>query len=114
VLAEKLHAMVLLGMRNSRMKDYFDVHALLREGAMDSTRIAQAVAATFERRRTDVPEHLPIGLSDTFADDATHQTRWHAFLARNRLQGPSLPDLVREIRDGLGTAFADARRPGGA
>jgi hypothetical protein len=35
VVAEKFHAMVFLGVRTSRMKDYFDVHALLREDAMD-------------------------------------------------------------------------------
>jgi hypothetical protein len=29
-MAEKLHAMVMLGARNSRMKDYFDLHALWR------------------------------------------------------------------------------------
>jgi len=27
-MAEKLHAMVVLGLANSRMKDYFDLHAL--------------------------------------------------------------------------------------
>src|SRR5207244_1601269 len=55
VLAEKLHAMVVLGLRNSRMKDYFDVHALLREGEHDEALLAHAIAATFERRRTALP-----------------------------------------------------------
>jgi predicted nucleotidyltransferase component of viral defense system len=110
VVAEKLHAVVLLGMRNSRMKDYFDVHALLREGSVDPRQLASAIASTFERRRTDVPEGLPVGLSDAFSDDAGHQTRWLAFLDKNRLQGPSLADVVREIRDGLGQSFEEARR----
>ncbi|MDI9630456.1 MAG: nucleotidyl transferase AbiEii/AbiGii toxin family protein [Acidobacteriota bacterium] len=110
VVAEKLHAMVLLGMRNSRMKDYFDVHALLREGGMETRRLAGAIASTFARRRTGVPEKLPAGLSDAFSEDAGHQTRWRAFLDRNRLQGPILADLVREIRDGLEPAFEEARR----
>ncbi len=35
VLAEKLEAMIVLGMRNSRMKDYFDVWVLLRQGGFD-------------------------------------------------------------------------------
>lgn len=110
VVAEKLHAMVLLGMRNSRMKDYFDVHALLREGGMNARHLASAIAATFERRRTDVPEGVPVGLSDAFSDDAGHQIRWRAFLDRNRLQRPSLAHLVREIRDGLGQVLVEARR----
>lgn len=110
VAAEKLHAMVLLGMRNSRMKDYFDVHALLREGELGASRLARAIASTFERRRTEVPEGLPAGLSDAFSDDAGHQAQWRAFLDKNRLQGPSLPDLVRGIREGLSQALEEARR----
>lgn len=110
VVAEKLHAMVLLGMRNSRMKDYFDVHALLREGGMETRRLAGAIASTFARRRTGVPEKLPAGLSDAFSEDAGHQIRWRAFLDKNRLQGPILADLIREIRDGLAPALEEARR----
>ena len=37
VIAEKLHAIVLFGTRNSRMKDYFDLRALAREGAVDTS-----------------------------------------------------------------------------
>lgn len=110
VLAEKLHAMVLFGLRNSRMKDYFDVHALLREGELDAGRLAQAIASTFERRRTEVPEGLPAGLSDAFSADAGHQAQWRAFLDKNRLQGPGLPELVSVIRKGLAAALEQARR----
>ncbi|HYL91016.1 MAG TPA: nucleotidyl transferase AbiEii/AbiGii toxin family protein, partial [Burkholderiales bacterium] len=85
VLAEKLHAMVLLGARNSRMKDYFDVRALLREEKADTEQLARAIAATFARRRTAVPEGIPTGLSDGFASDAAKQAQWRAFLANNRI-----------------------------
>lgn len=110
VVAEKLHAVVLLGMRNSRMKDYFDMHALLREGGMDARRLASAITATFVRRRTGVPEALPAGLSDAFSEDTGHHIQWRAFLDKNQLQGPILVDLVREIRDGLEPAIEEARR----
>lgn len=110
VVAEKLHAMVLFGMRNSRMKDYFDVLALLREGELDPDSLARAIVATFERRRTAVPESTPVGLRDTFPADAGRQTQWHAFLAKNRLQGPHLGEVVSEIRDRLAPALEQARR----
>jgi hypothetical protein len=45
VLAEKLHAMVLFGARNTRMKDYFDVHALLREAETNPTRLGDAIVS---------------------------------------------------------------------
>ncbi len=31
-IAEKLHAMVVLGEANSRMRDFFDIHALAQHG----------------------------------------------------------------------------------
>lgn len=110
VLAEKLHAMVLFGLRNSRMKDYFDVHALLREGKFDARDLSRAIASTFERRRTDLPEGVPTGLSDVFSTDAGRQGQWRAFLDKNGLQGPPLPEIVSRIREGLAPALEQARR----
>lgn len=109
VVAEKVHAMVLLGLRNSRMKDYFDVHALLREEAMDASHLVQAIASTFERRRTEIPAGVPTGLSDTFSADAGRQAQWRAFLTKNRLQGPGLAELVAAIRERLVPALEQAR-----
>jgi hypothetical protein len=109
VVAEKLHAMVMLGTRNSRMKDYFDVHALLREDALDAAQLAQAIASTFERRRTEIPPDVPSGLSDVFSADAACQARWNAFLAKNRLQGLSLTELVPAIRERLAPVLQQAR-----
>lgn len=99
VIAEKLHAIVLFGTRNSRMKDYFDLYALAREGAVDAATLADAIAATFERRATEVPREVPAGLLDSFATEAGAQAQWAAFLARNRLEAPSLAEVVPEIRE---------------
>lgn len=108
VLAEKVHAMVLFGMRNSRMKDYFDVHALLREAEVDAAELANALAATFGRRRTALPEGVPAGLSDAFAADAAKQMQWRTFLEKNRIEGPALNTVVAEIRERLADPFAQA------
>lgn len=75
VLAEKLQAMVLLGVRSSRMKDYFDVRALLREGNVDESILAKAIAATFARRNTPLPKGVPNGLSHACYDDAARQAQ---------------------------------------
>ena len=114
VLAEKLHAMVLLGMRNSRMKDYFDVHALLREDAMDRHALANAIGATFARRQTALPEGVPVGLSDAFAIDRAKFAQWHAFLGRNRLSAPDLKDVVENIRDRIAAPLELARASQGS
>jgi predicted nucleotidyltransferase component of viral defense system len=110
VVAEKLHAMVLFGARNSRMKDYFDVHALLREGKLDASLLSRAIAATFDRRRTALPQEVPVGLSEAFSGDLQHQARWRGFLAKNHLQGATLPEIVTQLREPLVAAIEQARR----
>ena len=98
VFAEKLEAIATLGIANSRMKDYFDLLALLREGAMDNPVLTEAVRATFQRRGTALPDGVPFGLTDAFATDAQKQAQWTAFLRRNRLSAPSLDTAVNEIQ----------------
>jgi hypothetical protein len=46
VIAEKLHAIVSLGITNSRMKDFFDLWILTRHSELDATILRQAVTAT--------------------------------------------------------------------
>jgi len=99
VIAEKLHAIVMFGTRNSRMKDYFDLHALAREGAVDAVVLGRAIAATFKRRATEVPKGMPAGLMDSFANEPGAQAHWKAFLARNRLKAPSIAEVVAVIRE---------------
>jgi hypothetical protein len=108
VVAEKLHAMVTLGSRNSRMKDYFDVHALARHGLPDADQLTQSIAATFERRKTLVPGEIPIGLTDEFALDPLKLSQWKAFLDKNGLNAPPLTEVVAEIRRLVAFSLASA------
>lgn len=38
--------------------------------------------ATFERRGTPLPVEVPVGLTSTFAGDATKQQQWTAFVRK--------------------------------
>jgi len=97
VIAEKLHAIALLGMTNTRLKDYLDLSVMLEREALDPATLATAIAATFTRRGMAVPAQLPIGLSDEFANDATRQALWRAFLKKNALAITPLPDTVSAL-----------------
>jgi hypothetical protein len=101
VIAEKLHAICLLGIANSRMKDYFDLRMLLNDNELDATALVAAVRATFHRRELKIPTALPIGLSDAFGADAPKQKQWDAFLRKGRLAAPSLSQTVTEVRTQL-------------
>jgi hypothetical protein len=72
------------------MKDYFDLRALAREGAVGQDVLADAIAATFGRRGTALPAELPLGLTDAFAHNAEKRAQWKAFLGKNRLKAPTL------------------------
>jgi len=108
VVAEKLHALVLLGMTNSRLKDYLDLWTLLDREALDSGILANAIAATFNRRGTVLPAELPIGLSDEFAEDSTRKALWAAFLRKNSLAPMPLGDVVLALRTKLYPTLAIA------
>ena len=108
VVAEKLHAMVLLGMTNSRLKDYLDLSVLLEREALEPATLAAAIAATFTRRGTALPTELPIGLSDEFANDKSRQALWVAFLKKNALPAVPLTSVVTMLRTTLQSALRQA------
>ncbi|MEX1025030.1 MAG: nucleotidyl transferase AbiEii/AbiGii toxin family protein [Planctomycetota bacterium] len=113
VMAEKLHAVVVLGAANSRMKDYFDLHGLLCQGAVSLGQLERAIAATFERRGTAVPSGVPVGLTDAFAREPSKQAQWKAFLAKNRLKAPRLEQVVADIRGEIAGTWRAVGEAGG-
>lgn len=94
VIAEKYQAMVMLGMANSRMKDFYDLAVIARRTALDGATLAGAIAATFARRSTALPTARPPVLTSQFSEDETKRRQWQAFLNKNRLTGDTLTDTV--------------------
>jgi hypothetical protein len=90
VIAEKLEAIVQLGMLNSRLKDYFDLQA---------------------GRSTPLPQQVPLGLSAEYGEDPGKQEQWRAFLRRNELTGTDLPEVVTLLREALVPVLIDAAGP---
>lgn len=101
VVAEKLEALISLGMLNSRMKDFFDLWVLANHSDFEGALLSRAVAATFERRRTAIPQGIPIGLSDEFITDSQKEKQWQGFLRKNALTPLSLEKVVSELREFL-------------
>jgi hypothetical protein len=60
VIAEKFQAMVMLGRANTRLKDFYDIWVLARTTEFKGDRLARAIAATFARRKTEIPSELPL------------------------------------------------------
>ncbi|WP_022836389.1 nucleotidyl transferase AbiEii/AbiGii toxin family protein [Salisaeta longa] len=111
VIAEKLHGMVVFGIANSRMKDFYDVWYLSRTFAFDGSTLTKAIDATFECRATGLPERTPSALTEDFARDDRKQTQWKAFGKRTRLQAfeEDLRPVIDQIRRFLYRPLASLR-----
>jgi hypothetical protein len=86
-VAEKLQAMVVLDMANSRMKDFYDLLLLATGHEFTGQVLTEAIRSTFSRRRTAVPEAIPIALTPAFSDAPHKQAQWHAYLRKARIKG---------------------------
>ena len=62
VIAEKYHAMALLGLANTRMKDFYDVAVIAHRTQLDGATLARAIGATFARRQTPLPSGVCSGI----------------------------------------------------
>ena len=124
VVAEKFHAMTVLGEINSRYKDFYDIYVLARQFGFEGKRLARSIAATFERRRTPIGATLLVALTPRFYADDRRAEQWRAYLARNRLPGApadlgAAGELIRTFLEppwralAAGHSFSDAWSPGG-
>ncbi len=108
-IAEKFDAMICLGLANSRMKDFFDIHRLCATMDFDGDVLSNAIKQTFLRRGTQLPEETPIALTDAFWSDPIVVRRWHAFLQKNDLPKVPLEAICAHIRKFLEPAYVAAR-----
>jgi len=97
VIAEKFQAMVVLGLANSRLKDFYDIWILAQTYAFKDDRLAQAIAATFARRKTEIPTERPDGLTSAFASDPTKQQQWAGFVEEVAVNPGPLVDVVEAL-----------------
>jgi len=111
VVAEKLEAMVVLGDRNSRIKDFFDLHYLASRFEFDRATLAEAIRRTFERRRTPIPVEEPIGLTPAYWENPSRPAQVRAFARRAGLPIPGAPrdEFVRLLGTFLSPILHDLR-----
>lgn len=107
VVAEKFHAMVDLGRANTRMKDFYDLWMLDQVFDFDADRLARAIRATFERRKTEIPIEAPDALTPDFANDASKREQWRVY-AENVACPTTLDVVVADLARFLMPAAAAA------
>jgi hypothetical protein len=125
VVAEKLEALVKLGIANTRMKDFYDLEILSRTFAFEGKTLAQAIQNTFQKRGTDLPiAGLPVAFTSEFYDDVNKKRQWIAFCAKNKsyIERAEFKAVMEDIRNFLalpartvqeGHSFTKTWKPGG-
>ena len=92
-----------------RMRDYYDLWAIPDAKEIAPADLAEAIKATFGRRRTEIPDVCPPGLSEAFTTDRVKIDQWSAFSEATSLEGISLTDVVGSIWEYLEEPCRTAR-----
>lgn len=102
-IAEKFNAMVVLDIRNSRMKDFYDIWFMANTWTFELAPLRSAILASFKRRGVPVPQDVPFALTEEFLNDSQKSQQWNAFVSRLNLGGkaPSLDEVGNLLRDFL-------------
>lgn len=80
VVAEKFSTILIRGMLNSRIKDYYDLWLLAETFPFDGTILQEAISRTFNRRNITLPQTLPEALTNTFTELPSKASQWKAFI----------------------------------
>ena len=79
VISEKFHAMVILGIGNSRLKDFSDIYTIMRRFDIDGELLQQAIHTTFKQRHTELPTEIPTVFTSEYYGDQAKVTQWKNF-----------------------------------
>jgi hypothetical protein len=96
VIAEKLHAIALLGEANSRMKDFFDLWYIQTHFPIDNQLLTEAISLTFQRRKTQIKQEAFSFLNADFI--LLKQNQWRTFLSKNGLAEISFTCVLEAIK----------------
>jgi nucleotidyltransferase AbiEii toxin of type IV toxin-antitoxin system len=92
--------MVVLDIRNSRMKDFYDVWLMASTWTFEMASLRSAILASFERRGSPIPETVPFALTEAFLNDPQKKLQWNAFVSRLNPgdKAPSLEEVGAVLR----------------
>jgi hypothetical protein len=110
IAAEKMSAILVHGMDNTRLKDFNDLYVLASK-RLDPARMAEAVALTFSERRHDIPADTCDleGLSMAFVKK--NQEAWERWLVnfrRTEKMPGSFAEVVARVDEFMMTSFRAA------
>lgn len=107
-IAEKFHAMVVLGTLNGLMKDFYDIWLLSQSFDFERDQLAKAINSTFAARATAI-EPDPVAFGNEFARSDDAQRRWSAFLKKSAIA--DAPTVFTEVVSAIGEFLLPLTHP---
>lgn len=100
--AERLEAIIVLGDRNSQIKDFFEPRHLAENFGFDRPTLTEAVRRTLERRKTVLTDEVPFGLTEAHWDSPGRTVQVRAFARRAGFDVDletvkQIPDVLRSF-----------------
>lgn len=98
LIAEKMQAIVSLGVINSRYKDFYDICTISHREDLDGNTLKMALIETFNNRNTDFEQI--VAFEDDFTNDYSRQQRWRGFLKSKNVTSPlSFEDTMSDLKN---------------
>ena len=108
-IAEKVHAMIDKGLKNSRIKDFYDLWMLSQHYSFSGHRLTLAMQNTFQQKKLmPIPEKV-LPLEPAFAGNREKQLQWQAFMRKGELMAPDFPDIIAILRGFLSPPLQSIR-----
>jgi hypothetical protein len=107
VIAEKFEAMVSRGQENSRMKDFYDLWAIVKTYPIKGKVVIKAIQTTCKHRGTNLFPELALALTIKFYEGKAKQIQWQAFLKKSNLL--NAPQNFAEVGEKLIVFFEPLR-----
>jgi predicted nucleotidyltransferase component of viral defense system len=103
VVAEKFSTMLIRGMLNSRIKDYYDLWLLAETFPFDGAILQEAISRTFDRRNVTIPKTFPDALTNAFSALPSKASQWNAFIRTlgNAPTPQTFEDAIMQIQNFL-------------
>lgn len=99
-IAEKTHAIIDKGIRNSRLKDFYDLWILSQHYSFSGTRLTSAIQSTFEQKKMITPKRI-LPLRNEFGENQDKQRQWKAFAQKSKLEVPEFLEIIGVLHDFL-------------
>ena len=100
VIAEKFEAMIVLDIRNSRMRDFYDIYDILINQQIDMNSLKEAIRQTFAERETVLPQK-PAIFQENYSTDDNNLKLWRAFLNRTKVDHIDFSIIMNKLQECL-------------